>query len=166
MMKVSRDDDGMLVISQGRTETLVRLLIWIGVVLIFYLVILSDAALTGGPSKWSDGGGWHFWALLLFPVFLLPYLFSLVRGLLRVDELVFDSAAKQLLRRKRSLAAFSDIREIRLQTVHGTCEEFRLSAILNNGRRIELFETEAPAVIESLAAEICDLLGVQLIRTV
>lgn len=165
-MKVSRDKAGMLTISQGRTETLIRLLIWIGVVVVFYLVILGDAAVNGGGLEDDESAGWHFWVLVLVPVFLLPYLINLVRGLIRADELVFDSDAKLLLKRKRTVAAFKDIRELRLQTVHGTCEEFRLSAILNNGRRIELFETEARALVESLAMEISDLLGVELIRTV
>lgn len=166
MLKVSRPASGILVISQGRTQTLVRLAIWIGVVVIFYLVVLGDAALTDDHSANTEATAWRTWVLLLFPLCLLPYLFSLVRALRRADALICDGRAKRLSKRRQTLVDFADIRELELQTVQGTCEEFRLSAILSNGHSIELLEAEASAATEALAVEISELLEAPLIRMI
>lgn len=164
MLKVSRPATGLLVISQGRAQAFVRLAVWIGVVIVFYLVLLGDAILSPEPVTNSHADAWHERVLLLFPLFLLPYLFSLVRTLRRADELTLDGCEKIVSRGRRTLAAFSDVRSLELRTVHGTCEEFRLSAILSDGRIIGLVETEASAAIEALAQEISELLGVPLAR--
>ncbi|HSS66275.1 MAG TPA: hypothetical protein VLS27_17735 [Gammaproteobacteria bacterium] len=164
MLRVSRPAAGTLVISQGRAQAFVRLAIWIGVVGLFYLVVLGETVLSGAPAANGRGVPWHEWALLLFPLSLLPYLFSLVRTLRRADELILDGREKIVSRGRRTLAVFTDIRSLELKTVHGSCEEFRLSAILSNGRSIELMETEASAAIGTLAREMSGLLQVPLIR--
>ena len=165
MPKVSRPATGLLVISQGRAQAFVRLAIWIGVVAVFYLVLLGDAALSGERTASDKADAWHEWVLLVFPLFLFPYLFSQVRALRRADELTLDGREKIVSQGRRTLAAFADVRSLELQTVHGSCEEFRLSVILSDGRRIELLETEASAAIEALAQEISELIDVPLART-
>jgi hypothetical protein len=153
-----------LVISQRPTGAAVRLIIWFGVVLTFYLVALGGGV--RGGELWSVDGptGWHEWLLLLFPLFLLPYLFSLVRALRGFGELTFDQKSKMLSGGARMPVSFAEIEDLQLRTVHGTCEEYRLDAILTGGRRTELFETDASAAVEALAEEVSELLGVALTR--
>lgn len=165
MLSVTRPGPQLLVISERPTEVLLCLAIWIGVVFIFYLVVLGESALIGGRSNVNVAAGWHHWVLLLFPLFLLPYLFKLVRSLSRADELRFDGRSKMLSRKRRILVAFADIRELQLRTVHGTCEELRLSATLADGRNIKLIEIEASKAMMALAAEISELVGVEITRT-
>lgn len=166
MLKVARPEPRTLVITDRPTGALVRLIIWIGVVFIFYLAVLDDTALVGESPPGPESGGWHEWLLLLFPLFLLPYLFSLVRSLLRAGEFTFDGRSRTLSTRTQPVAAFSEIRELRLRTIHGSCEEFRLSAVLGNGRGIKLIEAKASAQVDDLAAEISELVGVDVIREV
>lgn len=142
-----------------------RLVVWIAVVCVFYGVVLGEAAWTAARSPGGEAAGWHDWLLLLFPLFLLPYFFSLARELRRADELILDASSGSVSNRRQSLAAFSDIREIQLRTVHGTCEEFRVTAVLSDGSSIRLIETDASAEIVDLAEEIADLVGVEVART-
>jgi hypothetical protein len=165
MLNVSRSAAGLLVVSQGRAQAFARLAIWIGVVTVFYLVVLGDAVLSRSPPGSNAANAWHEWSLLIFPLFLLPYLLSLVRTLRRADVLTLDRCEKIVRRGRRTLAAFAEVRSLELRTVHATCEEFRLSAILRNGRSVGLVETEASAAVEALAKEISELLDVPLGRT-
>ncbi len=166
MLKVSRPASGVLVVSHGRTQALVRLAIWTSVVVIFYLVVLGDAAQTAEHTGSDKTAAWHVWVLLLFPLCLLPYLFGLIRILRRANDLIFDGPRKTVSKGKRALAAFADVRALEMRAVHGTCEEFRLSALLEDGGNLELIETEASAMIEALAEEISELLEVPLTRKV
>lgn len=164
MFKVSRTATGTLIISQGRAQAVVRLVIWASVVVVFYLVVLGDAALSGERLQGDRAPPWHLWALLLFPLFLVPYLFSLIRALRCADELIFDGREKIICRRGRTLARFSDIRGLELRAVHGTCEEYQLSTVLAAGGSLDLLEAEASAATETLARELSELLQVPLIR--
>ncbi len=164
MLKVSRPHTGTLIISQGRAQALVRLLIWAGVVVLFYIVMISDLVQIGERPEGGEAAAWHLWALMLFPLFLLPYLFGLLRTIRRADDLIFDGREKTVSKGKQTLAAYADIRALELLSVHATCEEFRLSAVLADGVSIELMETEASVAIEVLAREISDLLNVPLDR--
>ena len=164
MVKVLRPTPQVLIISERRLQALIRLGIWTGIVCVFYLVVLNGASLAGGKSAVFGAGGYWGWLLLLFPVFLLPYLFSCLRALLGSDELVFDGRSQLVSRRRQPLAAFGDIEKLDLRAVNGTCEEFRLSATLGDGRRIKLCEGGASAAIIALADEISALVGVEVAR--
>ena len=153
-----------MVVSQGQAQAVVRLLIWLSVIVLFYMVLLVGAPHNEERASDEVTAVWHVWALFLFPLFLLPYLFSLVRAVRRGDELVFNSLDKIVSKGGRRLAAFTDIRAVELRTVQGTCEEFRLSAVLDDGGRIALLETEASAEVDALAGKISDLLQVPLTR--
>jgi hypothetical protein len=164
MVKILRPTPLVLIISERRLQALIRLCIWTGVVCVFYLVVLNGTPLAGGKPAIFDAGGYWEWLLLLFPLFLLPYLFSCVRALLRSDELIFDGRSRLLSRRRRPLAAFGDIEKLDLRAVNGTCEELRLSATLGDGRRIKLCEGGASAAIIALADEVSALVGVEVAR--
>ncbi len=164
MLRISRPATQMLVVSQGRAHALVRLLIWISVVVLFCIVLLIDAPLGNERPPDDAAAAWRTWALFLVPLFLLPYLFSLTRALRRGDELVINGLDEIVSRGKVRLATFADIRAIELQTVHGSCEEFRLSAVLAAGGAIPLLETDASADVEALAGEISERVDVPLIR--
>lgn len=164
MLRVSRPETEILVVSQGQAQAVVRLLIWISVVVLFYVVLLFGAPLNEERPAGDAAAAWHRWALFLVPFFLLPYLFGLVRAIRRGDELIFSGLDNIVSKGGRTLAAFADIRAIELQTVHGTCEEFRLSAVLAAGNTISLLETEASAEVEALAREISELVDAPLIR--
>jgi len=155
MVKVLRPTPQVLIISERRLQALIRLGIWIAIVCVFYLVVLNGA---------SPAGGYWEWLLLLFPLFLLPYLFDCIRVLLRSDELIFDGRSQVVSSRSRPLAAFGDIRKLHLRAVNGTCEEFCLSATLDDGRDIKLCESGASAAIIALADEIAALVGVEITR--
>ena len=164
MLRVSRPGTGILVVSQGQAQAVVRLLIWLSVVVLFYLVLLFGAPLNEELSSDDSAAAWHVWALLLVPLFLLPYLFGLIRAIRRSDELIFNGPDKIVSKGGKTLAAFTDIRAIELRTVHGTCEELRLSAVLDDGGSIALLETEASAEVDALAGKISELLQVPLTR--
>ena len=140
------------------------MLIWISLVALFCIVLLVDAPLGSERPPDEPVDAWRTWALFLVPLFLLPYLFSLVKAIRRGDELVFDGLDKIVSRGGKTLAAFTDIRAIELRTVHGTCEELRLSVVLYDGGSIALLETEASARVDALAGKISDLLQVPLTR--
>lgn len=164
MLEVSRPDAGTLIISKGRAQAFVRLLIWAGVVLLFYIVLISDLVQSGERPEGGEAAAWHLWTLMLFPLFLLPYLFGLLRTIRRADDLIFDGRKRTVSKGKQTLAGYADIRALELLSVHATCEEFRLSAVLADGVSIELMETEASVAIEVLAREISNLLSVPLNR--
>ncbi len=165
MLRISRPTAEILVASLGRTQALVRLLIWISVVVLFCIVLLFDASLGNQRSPDDPAAAWRRWALFLVPLFLLPYLFGLTRAIRRGDELVINGVDGIVLKGGKTLAAFTEIRAIELRTVHGSCEEFRLSALLAAGGTVSLLETEASAAVEALAREISERLEVPLIRS-
>lgn len=164
MLRVFRPTTKILVVSQGRAQAVVRLLIWIGVVVLFYIVLLVDAPLGNERPPDDSAAAWRTWALFLVPLFLLPYLFGAIRAIRRSDELIFNGLDEIVFKGGRTLATFADIRAIELQTVHSSCEEFRLSAVLAAGGAIPLLETEASAEVDALAGKISDLLQVPLTR--
>lgn len=164
MFKVLRPQPNMLVVSQTRAQALVRLVIWIAVVSIFYLVVLGgDLSAEAGDKNGQKN--FHEWVLLLFPLFLLPYVAGCMREIFGGGTLVFDGASRKVLRRDRLLAAFDDIRELRLRTVNATCEEFCLCASLADGKFLALLESKHGATVDSVAMEIADLIGVELVRS-
>ena len=140
------------------------MLIWLSVVVLFCMVLLADAPLGSEHPPDDPAAAWRRWALFLVPLFLLPYLFALIRAIRRGDELIFNGIDEIVSRGRRTLATFADIGAIELQTVHGSCEEFRLSAVLAAGGAIPLLETEASAAVEALAREISELMDVPLVR--
>ena len=106
MLKVLRPSPRVLIISERRLQALIRLGIWIGIVSVFYLVVLGGAAPADGePTIFGTGSYWE-WLLLLFPLFLLPYLFNCLRALLRSDEMIFDGRSQLVSSRSQALAAF------------------------------------------------------------
>lgn len=159
MYKIARHEPDILVISDGTLQAFVRLCIWLAVVATFYAVILGG----GGPSM-AGGRDLHDWLLLLFPLFLLPYLINCIRTISGAGALVVDGTARTLWRRKRPLARFADIREIELRPVNATCEEFCLSASLSDGRRVTLVEGKRLENLDDLAREIAEMTGVRLSR--
>ncbi len=165
MFRITRLSPGVLVISEKPLQALVRLGIWIGIVVIFYLVTLGGIPVAGGAALGTDEWGLHEWLLLMFPVFLLPYVFSCIRALLGVGNLVFDGPSQSILRRGQLLAKFANIREMRLRAVNATCEEFCLTATLADGRVVTLLESKGTSGIDVVAEEISALVGVNLIRT-
>lgn len=164
MFKVIRPGPGILVVSEKPLPALIRLGIWLSVVAIFYAVLLGGGAQGGITPAAANGRDLHEWLLLLFPLFLLPYLFNCVRVIFGAGELVFDGPSSTVSRRRRRLAAFADIRELRLRTVNATCEEFCLSAALADGRLLTLLESRGSPDIDALAEEIAALIGVKLTR--
>ncbi len=119
MLRVSRPTTEILVVSQGRAQAVVRLLIWISVVVLFCIVLIVDAPLGNERSRDDSAAAWRVWVLLLVPLFLLPYLFGAIRAIRRGDELTFNGLNKIVSRGEQTLATFADIRAIELQTVHG-----------------------------------------------
>jgi hypothetical protein len=164
MLKILRPSPQVLVISERRLQALIRLGIWVGIVSVFYLVVLDGTAPADGESAVFGAGSYWEWLLLLFPLFLLPYLFNCLKALLRSDEMIFDGRSQLVSSRSQALAAFGDIRELHLRAVNGTCEEFCLSATLGDGRHIRLCESGASSAITALADEIAALVGVEVIR--
>ena len=164
MIRIYRPTAEILVVSLGRTQAVVRLLIWLSVVVLFCVVLFTDAPLGNERPPDDPAAAWRRWALFLVPLVLLPYLFGAVRAIRRGEELVFNGLDKIVSKGGRTLAAFTDIREIELRTVHGTCEELRLSAVLDDGGSIALLEMEASAEVDALAGKISDLLQVPLTR--
>lgn len=164
MFKLIRPGPGVLVVSEKPLPALVRLGIWLSLVGIFYAVLLGGGAKGGIAPAAANGRDLHDWLLLLFPLFLLPYLFNCLRAIFGAGDLIFDGASRTVSRRRRLLAAFADIRELRLRTVNATCEEFCLSAVLADGRIVSLLERSRSAGVDALAEEIAALIGVKVIR--
>lgn len=166
MLRVSRPAAEILVLSEGRAQALVRLLIWIGIVVLFCVVLLVDSPPGNDRPPDDPAAAWRTWALFLVPLFLLPYLFALIRAIRRGDDLVINGLDKIVFKGGKTLAAFTEVRAIELQTIHGSCEEFRLSALLAAGGAIPLLETGASAAVQALAREISELMDVPLVRSV
>ena len=164
MFRILRPSPNVLVISGSPLQALIRLGIWVGVVAIFYAVVLGSTPPTEAVPSAADEWSLHEWLLLLFPIFLLPYLFNCVRVLLRSEALVFDGPSQLVSRKRQPLAAFTDVRELRLRAVNATCEELCLSAALADGRVLTLLESKPSAEINALAEEIAELVGVKVIR--
>lgn len=161
MLKVFRPQPNILVVSQTRAQALVRLGIWVVVVSIFYLVVLGGE-FSGEAGEKAGQDDVHRWLLLLFPLFLLPYVFSCAREISGGGKLIFDGASREIFRKDRLLTAFDDIRELRLRAVNATCEELSLGVSLADGRFMNLLESKPGVTVETVAEEIADLIGVKL----
>lgn len=164
MFKITRPGPSVLVLSQKSLPALIRLGIWVCVVVIFYVAVFASSTHDDTVSSGATGRNVHEWLFLLFPIFLLPYLFNCIRAIAGSGDLIIDGPSRSVSRRSRPLASFADIRELRLRAVNATCEEFCLSATLRDGRHITLLESRGSPGIAALTEEIASLIGVKITR--
>ncbi len=155
MIKVDRSKSHCLVIGEHRFWPALRLLILLCLSGLYYYALFSmDGVLPAGGSV--------RWMLLLFPLFLTPYLQPIVRGLRHRDEFHFDTRRQRVNHAGQPLADFADIDKILIAATNSTCEELQLSLVLKSGRRVVLYEQPAGNDAYGLAQELAGLLGLDL----
>ena len=126
------DYPNKLKIGEPRWRAVVRLLIWLSVVVIYYVTIVSTDAADANRRQSFDG------VLLLFPLFLIPYLFGIIRSIRTRDAFVFDGVAGDLRKNGVSIMRLDQITDLQLKAVNGTCEELSLCVQGEDNISIEL----------------------------
>ena len=129
-----------------------------------YYVIFVKVVATG--SSLPDNGT-LFWVSLLFPLFLTPYLFGIMRNIRKHEVFVFDGVTGDLRKNGISLIRLDQIIDVRLKAVNGICEELSLSVHGENNVSIELpvdGPTDRVADVASVIASMSNV-EVQFIQT-
>lgn len=168
-MRVHRPNPQVLVIAERRLSALLGLVVWTGMVSVFYYTFLDSgdfmpvSASEGGATPWKFevGGNTLF---LLFPVFLAPSLLRCLRVLAVGEELTFDDESRMVSKNRVRVAAFGEVKYLQLKTLNGTCEELMLCALLTDGTRVTLHTSGAVAEMVAVADEIGKLLQVEVVR--
>lgn len=152
-----------LEIGEPRWRAVVRLLIWLSMVAIYYVtfvkVVATGSSLTDNISL--------FWVSLLFPLFLTPYLFGIIRNIRKHEVFVFDGVTGDLRKNGISIVRLDQIIDVRLKAVNGICEELSLSVRTENNISIELpvdGPTDRVAEVASAIASMSNV-EVQFIQT-
>jgi len=131
---VRRANPHQLEIGEPRWRAIVRLLIWLSVVSIYYVSLEKVDALDTSLSH----NTLMFWGSLLFPLFLTPYLIGIISRITKREALVVDEATGVLRKNGKSIIRLDQITEVRLKAVNGICEEFSLSVRGKDNISIEL----------------------------
>ena len=108
------------------------MLIWLSVVVIYYATVLSIDATDANRRHSFD------WVLLLFPLFLIPYLFGIIKSIRNREVFVFDGVAGDLSKNGISIMSLDQITVLQLKAVNGICEELSLCVLGENNISIEL----------------------------
>jgi|GEM_PF-3073150 len=153
MLKIDRTQKHCLRIREFRYGPGLRLLILLSITALYYFSIFTAAP---GPAGLPGD-----WLLLSFPLFLSPYLVSIVRGLRRHHDYCFDAGQRVLTQGGWRLAQFRDISQIQITAANAGCEELRLSLVVGSGTRLDLYEGPACSEVFDLARELAVLLDVK-----
>lgn len=123
-----------LEIGEPRWRAIVRLLIWLSVVATYYVFLVKVDVME--PSLTNNGS--TYWASLLFPLFLTPYLYGIIRSIRKCEVFVFDGETGDLRKNGKSIIRFDQLINVRLKAVNGICEELRLSVQGEDNISIEM----------------------------
>ncbi|MDH3690001.1 MAG: hypothetical protein OEU36_11045 [Gammaproteobacteria bacterium] len=168
-VKVTRPRRQVLVVSKARLSALVRLVVWMAIVAVFYYTLLGlgdatdDAAPVGDAKAWLLEDGTR-WLLLLFPIFIVPYLIEGIKALTVQDELTFDGLSQTVRKNDREVATFNQIEHLKLSTINGRCEELALTAVLIDGNSVQIHTSGTLLKMVALANDIADILQVEVVR--
>jgi len=157
MIKIDTPQQQCLRIYEYSVWPLVQLIILGTLVSGYYFSLLSDT----GNRITSD---FHFLALLIFPLFLSPYLLQIWRGINRRTNFEIDGMRGIVRGDGDVLIPFADITNIELSATNATCEELRLCVILKSGDKLQLYEGAAGKRISDLARRVAMIIGVALQR--
>lgn len=146
-----------LEIGEPRWRAIVRLLIWLSMVAIYYV---SFVKVVGTGSSLTDNGS-LFWVSLLFPLFLTPYLFGIIRNIRKHEVFVFDDVTGELRKNGLSIIRLDQIIDVRLKAVNGICEELSLSVHGEDNISIELPVYGPPDRVAEAASAIASMTNVE-----
>lgn len=146
-----------LEIGEPRWRAIVRLLIWLSMVAIYYV---SFVKVVGTGSSLTDNGS-LFWVSLLFPLFLTPYLFGIIRNIRKHEVFVFDDVTGELRKNGLSIIRLDQIIDVRLKAVNGICEELSLSVHGEDNISIELPVDGPPDRVAEAASAIASMTNVE-----
>jgi len=163
-----RFDPRVLTIGEGRLSGVAGVVVWVLLVGIFYATVFGFLGSPEGdaqgqpafsPARWKD------WILLLIPVMFLPYLLRALREVARNQRFVLDGIDRKMRLNGREVARFEDVKGLELRPVNLTCEEATLTALLADGRRIDLRTGEAWSAMDALADRAAEVLGVEVVKS-
>lgn len=146
-----------LEIGEPRWRAIVRLLIWLSMVAIYYV---SFVKVVGTGSSLTDNGS-LFWVSLLFPLFLTPYLFGIIRNIRKHEVFVFDDVTGELRKNGLPIIRLDQIIDVRLKAVNGICEELSLSVHGEDNISIELPVYGPPDRVAEAASAIASMTNVE-----
>lgn len=146
-----------LEIGEPRWRAIVRLLIWLSMVAIYYV---SFVKVVGTGSSLTDNGS-LFWVSLLFPLFLTPYLFGIIRNIRKHEVFVFDDVTGELRKNGLPIIRLDQIIDVRLKAVNGICEELSLSVHGEDNISIELPVDGPPDRVAEAASAIASMTNVE-----
>lgn len=153
----AHQDPNRLEIGEPRWRVVVRLLIWLSVVVLYYVTLVPiDAADAGRMNNAS-----LHWVLLVFPLFLTPYLFGIIQTLRDRELFVFDGVAGDLRRDGIAIIRLDQITDVCLEAVNGTCEELSLSVRGEDNFSVDLPVDGPPARVAEVGSAIASMANVQ-----
>ena len=167
-MKVTRPEPGELLVSKRRGAASAGVAIWASLIAVFYYVVVGAGPEIGVST--ADGlgdagaGAAKYWILLLFPVFLIPYVVESLRVATFGDTVAFSQDSRVISRNRRTIAAFDEIDRLELRSVNGRCEDIALSAVLVDGREISILGGGTVTEGGALAADIARMLDVEVVH--
>ena len=133
---------------------------------VYYCTLLGIGPMEGqSPLVSLDRLDVRGWLALSFPLFVVPYLNDALDSFRRRRGIVFDDEVRIIRRDETRVASFADVRRLELGATNGRCEELRLSAVLSDGSKVEIHSGARAHTAAAMAAEIADLLAVELVRT-
>ena len=126
-------------------------------VAIYYV---SFVKVVGTGSSLTDNGS-LFWVSLLFPLFLTPYLFGIIRNIRKHEVFVFDDVTGELRKNGLPIIRLDQIIDVRLKAVNGICEELSLSVHGEDNISIELPVDGPPDRVAEAANAIASMTNVE-----
>ena len=104
-----------------------------------------------------------YWVSLLFPLFLIPYIFGIIKSIRKSEVFVFDGETRNLRKNGKSIIRFDQLINVRLKAVNGNCEELRLSVQGEDNISVEIPLEDSPNRVVEAARAISDITNVKVL---
>jgi uncharacterized protein with ACT and thioredoxin-like domain len=101
-----------------------------------------------------------YWVSLLFPLFLIPYMFGIIKSIRKSEVFVFDGETRDLRKNGKSIIRFDQLINVQLKAVNGNCEELRLSVQGEDNISVEIPLEGSPNRVAEAARAISDITNV------
>jgi hypothetical protein len=168
-MKIYRPSPQILIVTQSRLSKIGLLLLYF----IFFGFWYYHTLGLGSIPEFAQSFNYildrlfaepPLWLFVLAPLFGLPTIYKTIKVVAVGEQLSFDGIINGILKNQKPLARFNEVEHLQIRTISGEGEEYRLTAVLKSGKKIEIHTSGDSSDINALADDVADIVKVKVIR--
>lgn len=150
-------------LSKSKAASLLGLALTLAFFSVWYLVMIRQI---GGAAPSMRPFQLFRWIFLLAPLLIVPKIWEFIKVAAIGDVLTFDRTTDRVLRNGTILSPLSQIDYVQIRTFPDPegSHYHRVSVLLKDGTKIEIHQSSDQELISSLAENIADYAGVQVVK--